>query len=103
MADFKIKITQRAYSDIAECVLFVNNVSNEAAKDLYDEIIRSIASLKAFPNAYPNIEGLTIGEAAVRRMTIHRGRYCILYKVEGDEITVYDIIDSRKDNSILKI
>ena len=103
MNEYKITITQRAYSDIIECVLFVNVVSNEAAKELYNEIITSIDSLKSFPNAYPNIEGLTIGGTGIRRMPIHGGRYIFIYKVEGDLVTIYDIIDSRKDGSILKL
>ena len=103
MNEYRIIITQRAFSDINECVLFVNNVSNEAAKELYNEIISSISSLRTFPNAYPNIEGLTIGGASIKRMPIHHGRYLIIYKVENDLITIYDVIDSRKDSSILKL
>lgn len=103
MNEYQIIITQRAFSDITECVLFVNNVSNDAAKELYSEIISSINSLKTLPNAYPNIEGLVIGAINIKRMPIHHGRYFILYKVEGDLVTIYDVIDSRKDNSILKI
>lgn len=103
MNAYKIAITQRAFSDINECVLFVSNVSKEAAKVLYTEIISSINSLKTFPNAYPNIEGLVIGGINIKRMPIHHGRYLIIYKVEGDLITIYDVIDSRKDSSILKL
>lgn len=103
MNAYKIAITQRAFSDINECVLFVSNVSKEAAKELYTEIISSINSLKTFPNAYPNIEGLLIGGINIKRMPIHHGRYFIIYKVEGDLITIYDVIDSRKDSSILKL
>lgn len=103
MNEYKIIITQRAFSDITECVLFVNNVSNEPAKELYSEIISSINSLKTLSNAYPNIEGLVIGVTNIKRMPIHHGRYFILYKVMGDLVTIYDVIDSRKDNSILKI
>ena len=103
MNAYKIAITQRAFSDINECVLFVSNVSKEAAKALYTEIISSINSLKTFPNAYPNIEGLVIGGVNIKRMPIHHGRYLIIYKVEGDLITIYDVIDSRKDSSILKL
>ena len=103
MNAYKIAITQRAFSDINECVLFVNSVSKEAAKVLYTEIISSIDSLKTFPNTYPNIEGLVIGGINVKRMPIHHGRYLIIYKVEGDLITIYDVIDSRKDSSILKV
>lgn len=103
MSEYKIVITQRAFSDISECVLFVNIVSNEAAKKLYQEIISSLNSLKTFPDAYPNIEGLTIVGTNIKRMPIHNGRYLILYKVEGELVTVYDVVDSRKDNSILKL
>lgn len=103
MDAYKIAITQRAFSDIYECVLFVSNVSKEAAKVLYTEIVSSINSLKTFPNAYPNIEGLVIGGINIKRMPIHHGRYFIIYKVEGDLITIYDVIDSRKDSSILKL
>ena len=103
MNAYKIAITQRAFSDINECVLFVSNVSKEAAKALYTEIISSINSLKTFPNAFPNIEGLVIGGINIKRMPIHHGRYFIIYKVEGDLITIYDVIDSRKDSSILKL
>lgn len=103
MAKSKIVITQRAFSSINECVLFLKCVSNEAAKKLYSEIITSIKSLEEFPNAYPLIDGLTIKEVGVRRMPIHQGRYVIIYKYESNIITIYDIIDSRKDNSILTI
>lgn len=103
MNAYKIAITQRAFSDINECVLFVSIVSKEAAKVLYTEIISSINSLKTFPTAYPNIEGLVIGGINIKRMPIHHGRYLIIYKVEGDLITIYDVIDSRKDSSILKL
>ena len=103
MNTYKIAITQRAFSDINECVLFVSNVSKEAAKVLYTEIISSMNSLKTFPNTYPNIEGLVIGGISIKRMPIHNGRYLIIYKVEGDLITIYDVIDSRKDSSILKL
>lgn len=103
MNAYKIAITQRAFSDLNECVLFVSNVSKESAKVLYTEIISSINSLKTFPNAYPNIEGLVIGGISIKRMPIHHGRYLIIYKVKGDLITIYDVIDSRKDSSILKL
>ena len=103
MNKYEVVITQRAFADISECVLFVNAVSNEAAQDLYKEIIESIKSLESFPNAYPDIEGLKIGINSVKRMPIHNGRYIIVFKVSNNTVTIYDILDSRKDNSILKI
>ena len=60
MTNYKISISQRAFSDITECVLFVKNVSKEAANDLYNEIMESIKSLSTFPNKYPEVDGLLI-------------------------------------------
>lgn len=98
MVEYKIIITQRAFSEISECVLFLNNVSNVAAKELREEIFSSIESLKYMPNAYANIEALKIGGINYKRMPIHHGRYSIIYKIEYDSVIICSIIDLRKNN-----
>lgn len=103
MNNYSITITQKAYSSITECVLFVNNVSREAANQLYEEMMNAIRSLSSFPNKYPEVPGLLIRDIKVRKMPIHDGRYVILYKVENDKVVIYDIIDTRKDNILTKI
>ena len=103
MDNYKIEITQRAFLDITECVSFVKNVSVEAANELYREIINAINSLCSFPNMFHEIEGLKIRENKVRKMPIHQGRYVIIYKVEKNAITIYDVLDTRKDSYILKL
>lgn len=100
MTNYKISISQRAFSDITECVLFVKNVSKVAANDLHNEIMESIKSLSTFPNKYPEVDGLLIRQSKVRKMTIHKGRYFILYKVDDGVVYIYDILDSRKDNCL---
>lgn len=103
MNNYKIVITQHAFSSISECVMFVNNVSPEAANSLYEELMTSIKSLSTFPNKYPEIQDLLIMDAKVRKMPIHNGRYVILYKVENDTVVIYDIIDTRKDSILSKL
>lgn len=103
MNKYKLTITQRAFSDIYECVLFVNNVSNDTSEKLYKEIIGAINSLSEYPNAYPAIDDLIIEGSKIRKMPIHKGRYIILYKVEETSVIVFDIFDTRKDSSILKL
>ena len=103
MAELKVSITQRAFSSICEHILFVRNVSLEAAKELYEEIMTSLRSLSSFPERFPEIQGLRIAGARIRKMSIHNGHYVALYKVDGDTVVIYDVIDSRKDNSILKL
>ena len=103
MAELKVSITQRAFSGICEHILFVRNVSLEAAKELYEETMASLRSLSSFPERYPEIQDLRIAGARIRKMPIHNGRYVALYKVDGDTVVIYDVVDSRKDNSILKL
>ena len=99
MTNYKINITQRAFSDISECVLFAKKASSKTAKELYLEIITAINSLSSFPNKYSEIKDLTIRNVKVRKMPIHNGRYLILYKVETETVVIYDVIDARKDAS----
>ena len=89
MTNYEVSISQRAYSNLLECVSFVKNVSSNAAKDLYDEIMTSIKSLSDFPNKYPEVEGLLIRQSKIRKMVIHKGRYVILYKVEDGIVGTY--------------
>ena len=103
MAELKVSITQRAFSSISEHVFYVRNASLEAAKELYEGIMTSLRSLSSFPERYPEIQDLRIAGARIRKMSIHNGRYVALYKVDGDTVVIYDVIDSRKDNSILKL
>ena len=103
MAELKVSITQRAFSSIGEHVFYVRKVSLEAAKELYEETMASLRSLSSFPERYPEIQDLRIAGARIRKMSIHNGRYVALYKVDGDSVVIYDVVDSRKDNSILKL
>lgn len=103
MAELKISITQRAFSSISEHMLFVRNASLEAAKELYEETMASLRSLSSFPEGYPEIQGLRIVGSRVRKMPIHSGRYVALYKVDGDTVVVYDVLDTRKDGTLNRL
>ncbi len=103
MVQFKISITQKAFSSISEHVLFVRNVSLEAAKELYEETMTSLRSLSSFPERHPEIQDLRIAGARIRKMAIHDGRYVVLYKVDGDTVVIYDVIDTRKDGILNRL
>lgn len=103
MVQFKISITQKAFSSISEHVLFVRNVSLEAAKELYGETMTSLRSLSSFPERHPEIQDLRIADAHIRKMAIHDGRYVALYKVDGDTVVIYDVIDTRKDGILNRL
>ena len=103
MTELKISITQRALSSISEHVFYVRNVSLEAAKELYEETMASLRSLSSFPERYPEIQDLRIAGARIRNMAIHDGRYVALYKVDGDTVAIYDVIDTRKDGILNRL
>ena len=103
MAELKILITQKVFSSISEHMLYVRSASLEAAKELYEETMASLRSLSSFPERFPEIQDLRIAGARIRKMSTHNGRYVALYKVDGDTVVIYDVVDSRKDNSILKL
>ena len=97
MNEYKIEIDQLAYFSILECVAFVERISNDASKSLYNEIIESIKSLSHFPNKYPEVEKITILGQNIRKMPIHNGRYLIIFKVNSDTVRILDCLDLRKD------
>lgn len=97
MNEFKVEISQRAFTSIQEHVAFLARVSLEAAKTLYEETMSSLRSLSRIPERNPEIQQLQIGESRVRKMTIGRGRYAVLYRIKGDQVVIYDVIDTRKD------
>ena len=103
MVQFKISITQKAFSSISEHVLFARNVSLEAAKELYEETMTSLRSLSSFPERYPEIQDLRIAGARIRKMAIHDGRHVALYKVDGDTVVIYDVIDTKKDGILNRL
>ena len=95
MGVFKIVISSKAQSDIAECVGFVLNVSKEAACTLANSLYLSIESLETYPERNAIFEMPKSFPFTIRKLVINK-RYLALYSVEGDKVVVYRIIDCRR-------
>ena len=100
---YEIQISQRAFTSLIECVSFVKRVSPESANSLYQEIMEAIQSLSTFPKRNPEVVGLTIQNIPIRKMVINNGRYIILYRIDGNQVIIYDVLDSRKDNKAINV
>ena len=98
---YEVQISQRAFTSLIECISFVKRVSPESADSLYREIMVAIQSLSTLPKRNPEVEGLKIQNNPTRKMIINNGRYVILYRIDGDKVIVYDVLDSRKDNKTI--
>lgn len=99
---YKVTITKRARNDILECVEFVLLISKSAAERLMNEILEGIESLSEFPFRFTAIDQAIQSDSTFRKMPIQGGRYSIIYTVNKKTVTIYEILDSRKDNKILK-
>ena len=103
MAKYSVTISQRAFTSIFECVSFLKKVSIESAEELYKEMMNSIKSLSSYPDRNLKIANLSIQQIPIRRMIICNGRYAILYKVNNNDVFVYDVLDNRRDNKLFNI
>lgn len=95
MDTYKIIVSSKAQSDLAECIGFVLNVSKEAAYSLADDIYSSIKLLETFPERNAIFEMPKSFPFTIRKLVINK-RYLTLYAVEGDKVVVYRILDSRR-------
>ena len=95
MNKFKIIITSKAQSDLAECVGFVLNVSKEAAYKLANDIYSSIQSLETFPERNAIFNMPPSFPFIIRKLIVNK-RYLALYATEGGKVVIYRIIDSRR-------
>ena len=93
---YEIFIEPSAYTEIREAVHFVNNVSNIAGKELRNEIMSSIDSLKMMPNRHPIVEKYKVLGKDRRKMLIGNGRYFILYTVHENIVYIELFGDSRR-------
>ena len=95
MDEYKIIITSKAHSDIAECVGFVHKVSKESALQLTKDIYSSLSTLSLFPERNPLFEGPKSFPFILRKQIINN-RYIALYTIEDQNVVIYRVLDSRR-------
>ena len=97
---YQVVWSNKALSDLSECIQFVLNVSKEAATKLADDIYDSIGSLVNFPDRNPIFEMPKPFPFIIRKQVINH-RYAALYCVEGKNVTIYRVLDSRRKFNFL--
>ena len=65
-------------------------------KGIHVDLPEGLRSLPSFPERHPEIQDLRIAGARIRKMSIYNGRYVVLYKVAGDTVVIYDVVDSQR-------
>ena len=95
MAFYSIIISSLAQDDIASCIAFVMNVSKQAAIELKNDIFVSIETLTNFPERNATFSMPSKFSQTIRKLIVDK-RYVVLYSIEGTNVVVYRIIDSRR-------
>lgn len=92
---FKIRINPVAISDVQEIKAYIAEDRPEAAKKIGNAIYTKIEKLANFPNV-----GATLN-SKINIRTDYRylvcGVYLIFYKVEGEFVSVYRILNGMRD------
>jgi len=96
--EYFIYIDPAANDRMAEHMEFLARVGEDAAERLLDELIAGIRSLKTMPYRYPIYHRPYIPLGKYRRLIIKK-RYIIVYQIEGDNVYIDDIQDSRQNNA----
>ena len=95
MDKFQVIITNKAQSDLADCVGFVKRVSIEAAKQLASDLYSSFYNLDTFPEKNP-VFPMPKSFPFVLRKQIVNQRYIVLYTVEKQDVIIYRVLDARR-------
>ena len=95
MEKYKVIISSKAQTDLANCISFVLNVSKEASIDLANSFYSSFDSLTTFPERNPIFEMPKSFPYQIHKQIIN-GRYIALYAIQNDKVIIYRILDSRR-------
>jgi toxin ParE1/3/4 len=87
----RIRYTHRAQHDLDAIYTYLDQHSPTVARAVKDLIVRRIAGLADFPFMAPQT-----GEKGVFELTIVRYPYKIYYEVDGNEVQILHIRDSRR-------
>ena len=100
MTLYSVKLSSRALSDLSDCVLFVMNVSVEAAKKLRDDLFSTALILESFPEMNPVFEMPKTFPLTIRKCVVEK-RYIILYSIENTDVVIQRVLDSRRNFNYL--
>ncbi|GBE29865.1 MAG TPA: type II toxin-antitoxin system RelE/ParE family toxin [Bacteroidetes bacterium] len=94
---FQVKVTPGAANDLDEILTWIReNDSDHAARQVFNNLVKSIESLAKFPHrGRPARELAEWGAPGYRE--IRYASFRILYHVEGDTVFVRFIVHERRD------
>ncbi len=98
--EYRIIVTDTAFSDIQSALSFLSRVSMDAAKSLNEQIKKMIMSLNQFPFRFETIDmpkklGLEFRKAVIDK------RYLLVYAIKDQTVIIERLLDARQGYSSL--
>jgi toxin ParE1/3/4 len=99
MEKYKLLIFPSAKRDLQEIVEYVNELSQQAAFKLYDEIVECIGSLSQMPMRCPLMKNPVLCAKGYRVMVVQK--YLVLYVVNGETVEIRRILYGKRQFEFL--
>ena len=93
---YNVTVSERAVTMLLIHVIFLANVSPDAATRLHKEIIKEINELKYMPQSYPWFNCDEIPANKYRKKFVAK-RYLLIYQIKDDNVFIDYILDCRQE------
>ena len=87
----RVRYSARAFADREAIFEYIEQRSPQGARNVKHAIVHAIQALASHPNMAPLTD-----ESSVRELNVPRRPYKVYYRVEGEEVWVVTIRDTRR-------
>lgn len=84
--------------DVKDVVSYYEQISEQITKTIILHIIESVEKLVDFPE----IGIVSEQDSRLRKLIVTKYNYVVVYKVDGDDIKIVQVFDTRQDPDKLK-
>jgi len=95
MNNYVAEVLERAVRDMSEIYEYIRKDKESAAIKVYNEIEKAIENLCAFPFKGTLVDKDDRAMSGYRYVMVRP--YLVFYKINGKKITVYHVIDGKRD------
>ena len=95
---YKIFISKRARKAINSHIEFLARINIEASQKLFNKFLEKISSLDFMPTRGQILKAFNKN---IRKLVINK-RFLILYSIVKEDIHIYSIVDTRRNNKTLE-
>lgn len=99
MEKYRLLIFPSAKQDLQDIIDYVNELSPDAALNLYDQIVEGIGSLSQVPGRCPLLKSPVLRAKGYRVLIVHN--YLVFYVFNGNLVEIRRILYGRRQYEFL--